>query len=268
MNTGKPNRNLFECELTEKRLLGPDVYEITLAPFTADARPFQFAMVGVPGRNDLLLKRPLSVFDIVPEKEGGIKILVKAAGKGTEILAAAPTGTGIETTGPFGKSQEIPGERIAVVAGGIGAAGLYLFAKQNARRIYAVYFGSTTKWDTGFYELLEDLDAPVKIATDDGTLGHRGLVIDLLTDIACDTVVACGPPAMLKRVYEITAAAEIPAYGSFEARMACGAGACRGCAIPVKPVKASGKEYLMVCEDGPVFDMDVIDWERYRAAEI
>lgn len=268
MNTRKHNRGLFECELTEKRSLGPDVYEVTLAPFTADVRSFQFTMVGVPGRNDLLLKRPLSVFNTIPGKSGGIKILVKAAGEGTKVLAAAPTGTRVETAGPFGNPPEIPGERVAIVAGGIGAAGLYLFATLNARRISAVYFGSTTKWDQGFYELLDKLDAPVEIATDDGTLGRRGLVTDLLTEVDYDAVVTCGPPAMLERVHEITARAGISAYGSFEARMACGFGACRGCAIPVKPVKAGGKEYVMVCEDGPVFDMDVIDWERYRAAGI
>jgi dihydroorotate dehydrogenase electron transfer subunit len=239
-----------------------------LAPFAADVRPFQFTMVGVPGRNDLLLKRPFSIFNTTPGKDGGIKMLVKAVGEGTKVLAMAPTGTRVETAGPFGDLPEIPGERVAIVAGGIGIAGLYLFAKQNARRISAVYFGSTTKWDPGFYELLDNLGAPVEIATDDGTLGRRGLVTNLLTDTACDTVIACGPPAMLVRVNEITARAEIPAYGSFEARMACGVGACRGCAIPVKPVIASGKEYVMACENGPVFDMDVIDWERYRAAGI
>jgi len=268
MDADKPNRGLFECELKKKRSLGPDVYEITLALFTVDARPFQFAMVGVPGRNDLLLKRPFTIFDTILEKEGGIKVLVKTVGEGTERLAAAPAGTRVETTGPFGKPSDIPGERIAVVAGGIGIAGLYLFAKQNAGRISTIYFGSTTKWDMGFYESLDKLEVPVEIATDDGTLGHGGLITDLLTDVDCDAVVACGPPAMLERVREITTRAGTPAYGSFEARMACGVGACRGCAIPVRPEKTCGKEYLMVCDDGPVFDMDVIDWERYRAAGI
>jgi dihydroorotate dehydrogenase electron transfer subunit len=268
VDAGKTNRGLFECEFTEKRSLGPEVYEITLAPFEADVRPFQFAMIGVPGRNDLLLKRPFSIFDTIPEKEGGIKVLVKTVGEGTKQLTAAPTGTRVETAGPFGKPSNIPGERIAIVAGGIGIAGTYLFAKQNARRISTAYFGSTTKWAAGFYKSLDKLDTPIEIATDDGTLGHCGLVTDLLTDVDCDAIVACGPPAMLERVYEITARVGIPAYGSFEARMACGVGACRGCAIPVKPEKSGGKEYLMVCENGPVFDMDVIDWEGYRATGI
>jgi dihydroorotate dehydrogenase electron transfer subunit len=268
VDAGKANRGPFGCELTEKRPLGPDVYEITLAPFAADVRPFRFVMVNVPGRNDLLLKRPLSIFDTASGKGGGVKILVKAVGEGTKCLTAAPGGTRVETAGPFGNSPEIPGERVAVVAGGIGIAGIYLFAKQNAGRISTVYFGSTTKWDAGFYELLDKLDVPVEIATDDGTLGHRGPVTDLLTGADCDAVVACGPPPMLERAYEITARAGIPAYGSFEAQMACAVGACRGCAIPVIPEKTGGKEYLMVCEDGPVFDMDVIDWERHRAAGI
>ncbi|UCE27420.1 MAG: hypothetical protein JSW52_01315 [Candidatus Coatesbacteria bacterium] len=268
MDPRKKNRGLYECEITEKRRLGPGVFEMTLAPFTADVRAFQFAMVGIPGRGDLLLKRPLCLFDTTPGKEGEIKILVKAAGEGTKALKATPVGTRVEVAGPFGEPRDIPGEHIAVVAGGIGVAGSYLFAKQNAQRISAVYFGSTTRWDDEIYKLLEELGTPARIATDDGTLGRHGPITELLTEADCDAVVACGPPAMLERVYKITAGAGIRAYGSFEARMACGVGACRGCAIPAKPEKASGKEYLMVCEDGPVFAMDVIDWERYRAAGI
>lgn len=271
MTAGETRPGYYHCELTDKRQLGPDVYLLTLA---ADERikgiyPFSFIMVTVPGRPELLLKRPLSIFDGPGgEKNDRIEVLVRMAGEGTKTLSSALAGTRFDFTGSFGNAYDIQGERVCVVAGGIGVAGIYLFTKENVPRVSAVYFGSTTAWEPAFYEILESIGAPLEIATDDGTYGRRGKVTDILTNLDCDAIIACGPPAMLKRVREIASETGIPAYGSFEARMACGVGACRGCALPVKPEKTGGKEYLMVCEDGPAFDMEIINWERYRTVGI
>jgi dihydroorotate dehydrogenase electron transfer subunit len=271
MDARESKPGYHRCELTDKRRLGPDVHLLTLAleqPIKG-VYPFSFVMVTVPGRPEFLLKRPLSIFyGPGDDKKDRVEVLVRTAGEGTKTLSSAPAGTRFDLTGPFGNAYEVPGERVCVVAGGIGAAGIYLFAKENVSRVSAVYFGSTTAWEPAFYEILESVGAPLEIATDDGTLGRRGMVTDLLMDLDCETVVACGPPAMLERVYELSSEAGILAYGSFEARMACGVGACRGCALPVKPEKTGGKEYLMVCKDGPLFDMKIINWERYRAAGI
>jgi dihydroorotate dehydrogenase electron transfer subunit len=268
---GKTKRGSYDCELTGKHRLGPDVYLLTLAleePLNA-VKPFSFVMVAVPGHPELLLRRPLCIFDTPRDgKVGRVDVLVRVAGEGTKTLSSVSVGTRLNMTGPFGNVHEVPGKQICVVTGGIGIAGAYLFVKENASRVLTFYFGSTTAWEPEFYEILESAGVPVEIATDDGTLGRRGTVTDLLKDLDCDTIVACGPPAMLERVHEIAADAGIPAYASFEARMACGVGACRGCALPVKPEKADGKEYLMVCEDGPVFDVETVDWKRYRAAGI
>jgi dihydroorotate dehydrogenase electron transfer subunit len=267
VNAAKTKPGSFGCELTEKRRLGPDIYLLTLAveETLKGAEPFTFVMFAVPGRPELLLKRPLSIFNAPGEnKKDRIDILVRIAGKGTEALSSAPVGTRFNVAGPFGNVYDVPGERVCVVAGGIGIAGLYLFVKRNTRAVSSLYFGSTTAWEPEFYEKLENVGVPVEITTDDGTLGRRGAVTDLLAAPDCDTIVACGPPAMLERVYRIASKTGIAAYGSFEARMACGVGACRGCAIPVLPERTGGKEYLMVCEDGPVFDTGIIDWEWYR----
>lgn len=226
----------------------------------------------------------------------GFELLLSKTGKGTETLISLEDKAEVEVIAHLGKPALISGDNIAYIAGGIGIAGFFQFVKDYTGRINKLYFGTTTAWKNKFYELLKSSHITISsssfedyleqesffmdtieprnknafIITDDGTYEQegKGFITDLLTDLDCDAAIACGPPAMLKRVHEITAAAEIPAYGSFEARMACGVGACRGCAIPVRPEKTGGKEYLMVCEDGPVFDMDVIDWERYRAAEI
>ena len=253
--------------MTEKHAVGPGIYLLTLpAPFRAAVRPFTFIMFGVPGRADLLLKRPFAVFNTIDDSDSpSIQILLRTAGEGTAAIAAAPTGSPVEIAGPYGNPAQIPGERISIIGGGIGIAALYLFVLRNKSRVRTIYFGSRTAWEPDFYELLKAPGAPLEIATDDGALGYHGPVTDLFDGVDCDTILTCGPPAMLDRVRRTAAETGVPAYGSFEARMACGVGACRGCAIPIRPERTGGREYMMVCEDGPVFDMEMIDWERYRA---
>jgi dihydroorotate dehydrogenase electron transfer subunit len=100
--------------------------------------------------------------------------------------------------------------------------------------------------------------APVRVATDDGSVGRRGLVTDLLAAAldgdARATVYACGPPAMLEAVRALCAAREVPAQLALEAGMACGFGACYGCVVPVRE-----GGYVRLCVDGPVLDAARID---------
>jgi dihydroorotate dehydrogenase electron transfer subunit len=121
---------------------------------------------------------------------------------------------------------------------------------------------------------LMDLGVEVHVATEDGTAGYRGMVSELLErtllkqeDSATKRrVFACGPVAMLKAVAQMAARYEIPAYVSLEERMACGVGACLGCACEVISPEGRGKTlngptYKMVCVDGPVFDAQEILWK-------
>jgi dihydroorotate dehydrogenase electron transfer subunit len=100
----------------------------------------------------------------------------------------------------------------------------------------------------------------VKISTDDGSLGHKGYVTDLLdtelstTDYRPSTLYACGPKAMLKEVSRIAGEKNIPAQLSLEEHMACGIGACLGCVVKT----ADG--YRRVCKDGPVFAASAVEW--------
>ena len=105
----------------------------------------------------------------------------------------------------------------------------------------------------------------ISIATDDGTAGHPGFVTELLESHLAgysedhSKIFACGPLPMLKRVAALTIERDIPCQVSLEANMACGLGACQGCAV--RTSKDSNKTYYHVCRDGPVFDVNTLDWE-------
>lgn len=255
-------------KILSKWRVTPDTYlfAVDLAP--DEIEPFRFVMVRVPGRDDLPLRRPLGIFTY----EDSTYLLVKAIGAGTRAICAVEPGADLRITGPFGSpdcSRLLDSyDKLALVMGGIGAAGILQYAMSEPEKVYGVFFGSTTIWDISFYEMLKDIAGGKTLAfsTDDGTFAHNGLITDLLKEQCgpehCDAVLACGPLPMLKAVHDIAVRNGMPCFISLEARMACGLGACRGCAVPVIPDYCDGKEYLMVCDDGPLFNSLLIDWER------
>jgi dihydroorotate dehydrogenase electron transfer subunit len=115
-----------------------------------------------------------------------------------------------------------------------------------------------------YWEPPEGLECEVRFATEDGSLGVRGLVTDLLEGALAQerecAVYACGPLRMLRRVSEICSGAGVLCQVSVEAVFACGMGLCRGCAVPSK---SQDRPYLMACSDGPVLDGRAIEWERF-----
>ncbi len=255
-------------KILSKRRVTPDTYLLAVDLAPDEIEPFRFVMVRVPGKDDLSLRRPLGIFTY----EDSAYLLVKAIGAGTRAICAAEPGAELQIAGPFGSADCVRlidnSERVALVMGGIGAAGVLQYAISEPEKVYGVFFGSTTIWDTSFYEILQDVAGGKILAfsTDDGTFAHHGLITDLLEKQCgpdyCDAVLACGPLPMLKAVYDIAVRNGMPCFVSLEARMACGLGACRGCAIPVIPNYCDGKEYRMVCDDGPLFNSLIIDWER------
>ena len=142
------------------------------------------------------------------------------------------------------------------MGGGIGAAPLYGLAKRMlaAGRSVQVVLGFRSKEDAFYLEEFAALGAEVLAVSEDGSLGARGFVTDMLNELPdCRFVCACGPTAMLKAVHalpQITGG-----QFSFEARMACGFGACVGCTIQTK------KGLRRVCKDGPIFHKEDIVWQ-------
>jgi len=214
------------------------------------------------------LPRAFSVADAKPA-DGGVALdfLVEAVGPGTGALAALEPGEGLLITGPLGRpfsspEEVVPGVAGAVlVGGGIGIAPLALLRRQLAASGVAqrVLLGFRDRRHSGGVEELFGCEE-VRLASEDGHVGHRGYVTDLLSvllagdDAATAAVYACGPPAMLETVRELCAERRLGAELAMEAPMACGFGSCFGCAMPL----ASGG-YMRLCVDGPVVRADEVE---------
>ena len=171
-------------------------------------------------------------------------------------------GENLDILGPLGNGFDLTDtDRHAVfVGGGIGAPPLFGAAQKygtNSDAILGFRSASAAILTDDFGKVCNK----VMIATDDGTLGHHGLVTDLLKKRLkepCDIIYACGPKPMLKAIAEIAEENDIECQVSLEERMACGVGACLGCAVRII---SDGKEkYLHVCKDGPVFNAREVVW--------
>lgn len=232
--------------------------------------PGQFVMLS-PGprtavpRTDPLLPRPMAVYREQPGSGAAqIEILFKRLGRGTALLAESAPGQRVELVGPLGRPFSAPGrnERPVLVAGGTGLASIYALASRlSARgRSAEVLLGARTAADLMGERDFAELGVTLRIATEDGSRGHRGVVTELL-EPALEAggearVYACGPTGMMRRCAEIAAAHNRPCTVSLENPMACGFGVCLGCAAPLR---AGG--FALVCRDGPVFEASAIDWE-------
>lgn len=225
-------------------------------------KPGQFVMLRFPNYIDPLLRRPFGVYRIIDE---GIEILYKVVGKGTRLMTGLRPGDTVDILGPLGNGfpSDSGKKDIVMVAGGIGIVPFYLLAasgRQSGVR-QRLLFGGRGKDDLPGLEDFKKLGIKIKISTQDGSIGKKGLVTELVKSEArslkSTIIYACGPKGMLKEVAKIALRMEAPCYVSLDNIMACGIGACLGCAVKVR-----ARGYKMVCKDGPVFDAMEIEWEK------
>ena len=243
----------------ETYLMGLESSEIA-----AEARPGHFVMIRVREGTDPLLRRPFSVCGT--EKDRLFHILYRVVGPGTSIMSAVRKGDTLSVLGPLGNGFELPGpaEPPILVAGGIGIAPIIFLAGVVGQEDALLMAGFRTAADIVDFDACGLSGFPVSIATDDGTVGHSGFVTELLEHHLVNTkknnpsVFACGPAPMLKEVATIIRDRGIPGQVSLEANMACGVGACQGCAV--KAASTEKLVYLSVCEQGPVFHTASLDW--------
>lgn len=247
--------------------LSHDIFLLTLeAPEIAEAsKPGQFCMVRVStGRcRDPLLRRPLSLHRA--GTDGTVEFLYKRVGRGTELLSRCRPDDTVRLLGPLGQGfKVVPGGASILIGGGLGIAPLlYLGKTLPSAPPSTIILGGRSSGDIPRIERFDELPHKLYVTTEDGTLGHRGLVTELLereleaSENAAATVYACGPLPMMQAVKAITTKAGVPCQVSLEARMACGIGLCLGCAVP----QADRADYKHVCRDGPVFEAGSIDWE-------
>lgn len=263
-----------EAPVLANRRIAADHYRMRLkSPRAAQrARPGQFVHVLCRGRDEQgrlpLLRRPLSLFDTDPRK-GTIDFIYKVVGSGTEVLSGVRSGSRVDFIGPLGNAFEIPGraEKICLVGGGVGIPPLYFLAKQFPRDAVQVFLGARTKEWVICAADFRKLGLKVHVATDDGTLGHKGSVVNLLSSVRGELVEAgtilyiCGPTPMMAAAASFAQKAGLPAHASLEERMGCAMGCCMGCVVEVKSEPAgSHARYQRVCTEGPVFDAQEVLW--------
>ena len=269
----------FEAQVLSNVEVSPGYFRMrmTAPPAIADARPGQFVMVRVSRAIDPLLRRPFGIYDLgsylTPYTDCGrqtyLEILYKVVGKGTSLMSDLHQGDHLDILAPLGRGFEAgpTAEQKVLVGGGVGLAPLYLLAKELVRehpvRLFA---GGRTKEDILCITEFERLGVETYVATDDGTLGDRGLVTQvMMKHLASDNkpkrLFACGPFPMLRAVAGVAEEMQVPCQVSLEAFMACGMGACLGCVVKGVNHSAETPDYRCVCKDGPVFDSTDLSWD-------
>jgi len=236
----------------------------------ASIRPGQFLMLRLPGTSDPLLARPFALYDTVLDSTGApiaLDVVYLVVGKMTGLLADVKAGGAIEIWGPLGNGfPQLEAEHVVCVAGGIGQTPFLAFVrellgtkgyageapKKRVERV-SLYYGVRTSSLAAGVADFQSAGCDVHLASDDGSLGQRGFVTQLLErDQPAGPFIGCGPEPMLHALTKLTASWNAKCYISLETPMACGFGACFSCVTKVKT--ATGWDYKRVCIEGPVFD--------------
>jgi dihydroorotate dehydrogenase electron transfer subunit len=253
-------------EVLWNRKVGSNYFKIglTCAPQYVHSVAGQFVMLKTVNHMTPLLRRPFSIHRLILSGEDilGIEILCKLVGKGTQQLYEMRKGDTLDMVGPLGNGFAILKKtcRAILIAGGIGVAPMLYLAQSMQKKGMDLgrcdlFLGGQTAGDLLCVDDFVQLGMPVHVTTDDGSQGEACLVTDPVFKIAdhqqTDVIYACGPMPMLQCVAEMLKPHRIPCQVSIETLMACGIGACVGCAVAPK----NGETYLHACVDGPVFDI-------------
>ncbi len=245
--------------------------------------PGQFLMVRLADLDDPLLGRPLALYDVVLDAAGvptAMDVVYLVLGKMTSLLAQCHPGDKLEVWGPLGNGfPPQPTDHLMMVAGGIGQTPFlalgqeYLRQRQYgspprsvppASKVTLCYGVRTAALAAG----VDDFRAAgfdLRLASDNGTLGHHGFVTELLGDLLQETtgtsrlVVVCGPEPMMEAAAKICHAAAVPCYVSLETPMACGIGICFSCVAKIRQPDGTW-DYKRTCVEGPIFDAARLEW--------
>jgi dihydroorotate dehydrogenase electron transfer subunit len=243
--------------------------------------PGQFVMIKAGDDYDPLLRRPFSICAFTRVEDYAIvEILYRVVGRATRLLSLLLIEAVVSIMGPLGKGFTIIPARknIIIIAGGMGIAPLSFLIEQYGdvirrdashggfyRRVICYIGAATADFLVGLKKI-ELCCEDIRVSTDDGSCGYRGNVIELFCrDLAFynsdDTAIyACGPTIMLKELAKIITDKDFFCEVSMEERMACGLGACLGCAVACKS-RTGQMIYQRVCKDGPVFNIQDVDWQ-------
>lgn len=234
--------------------IATDIYSLLLkVSFARHVVPGQFVSL-YSSDGSRLLPRPISICEANAETNT-IRLVYRIAGKGTREFSHLGEGDTIEILGPLGNGfpvSEYKDKRVLLVGGGIGIPPLLSCADSLTEPVFVVGYRSETY-------LLDDIKkrGEVHVATEDGSLGTPGNVIDAIKadNVKADVIMSCGPMPMLRALKSYALSEGIPCYVSMEERMACGIGVCLGCVCNTTHVDDhSHVNNARICKDGPVFD--------------
>ncbi len=247
--------------IVHKQALAKDVYSLTvLCPEIAEiACPGQFVHILPKGFG---LRRPISIAGI-DKKKGTLRIVFVIKHQGTQAIADLNQGDYLDMIAPLGHGFTLlpDAEHVVLVGGGIGVPPMLPLAEYYGEKAAAVS-GFRTFQQVILQEDLQAYGAQTICCTEDGSAGDvKGFVtapLEQLLSEGVDAVFACGSIPMLRAVAEICMRNQTYCEVSLEERMACGVGACLGCACKIK--KDGQEEFLHVCKNGPVFKAEEVCW--------
>jgi dihydroorotate dehydrogenase electron transfer subunit len=247
--------------VTGQSEIAPGIFDLRVKTALAEeAVPGQF--VGIcPADGSRILPRPISVCGI-DRTEDILRFVYRVAGAGTEEFSGLAKGDTIDIIGMLGNGfplKRAEGRKVFIIGGGIGLPPLLETARQikGCRQIVLGYRNSTTFMLDEFRQY-----GTVTVATEDGSLGTRGNVLDAIKEngLTADVMFACGPMPMLRALKRYAAENGTEAYISLEERMACGVGACLGCVCrTVHEDSHSHVHNARICTEGPVFNAEDVD---------
>jgi dihydroorotate dehydrogenase electron transfer subunit len=275
-------------KIVSHQCIARDTWQLTVnAPqLVCRTVPGQFFMVRIAGRTDPLIGRALAMYDKHFDSHGnptGVSVVYTVKGKFTQALSRCVQGDLIELWGPLGNGFSTqPVEHLILVAGGVGqtpmltlasaAIGISQFSIAGhpsgyAKKVTLCYGARSKDYLAGLSDF-EKTGIEIRIATDDGSLGHHGRVTDVLRSVLIESngsiggstrIACCGPEPMMEAVSELASQQGVPCEVSLETPMACGIGICFTCVAKIKLPNGEW-DYQRTCMEGPVFNAEKIVW--------
>lgn len=261
------------AEVLTYKKVGEEFHSLVIVtPEIAEAaKPGQFVNLRPPADRAFILRRPYSIYR-VSRRAGAartIEVIFDIRGPGSAGLATLRAHDFVDIVGPTGRGFTIPKKQYAclLVGGGVGATPLFFLADELTaadRRVDILWGAARASRLVNPIEA-KRLGATAEFATDDGSVGHEGLVTELMPEMIerCGTevVYACGPHAMLAEVTRIATKQRIPVQVAVEELMGCGIGICMTCVTPIWNKEGTEVGYARTCVDGPVFNGARVSWE-------
>ena len=242
--------------VVEQEKIASDVFSmwIQTEDIAKNSKPGQFISV-FSKDGSRLLPRPISICEI----DGSmVRIVYRVLGKGTQEFSTFKSGEVIDVQGPLGNGYTLFDKKAILLGGGIGIPPMLELAKQlNCEKDIILGYRDELFLNEEFAKF-----GNVTIATEDGSVGTKGNVLDAMKEhnITGDIIYACGPKPMLRAIKEYAEANNIEAYISMEERMACGVGACLGCVCQSIEIDDHSRVYnKRVCKEGPVFNSKEVE---------